>query len=80
MEKKKQRKVKKCLKCMKEFWRRFDLADEKYLSIFLGVFARIVKVAHFAQIINFSKRARGKDSPSKVNRQLGKHGNRPKKI
>ena len=65
---------------MKEFWRRFDLADEKYLASFLGVFARIVKVAHFAQIINFSKRAQGKDSPSKVNRQLGKHGNRPKKI
>ena len=79
MKKTKQKKVKKCLKCMKEFWRRFDLADEKYLSSFLGAFARIVEVTHFAQIIDFSERAQGKDSPRKVNRQLGKYGNRPKK-
>ena len=30
----KKRKVTKCLKCMKEFSRRFDLVNEKYLSIF----------------------------------------------
>ena len=38
---------------MKELLCRFDLANGKYLSIFLGVFARIVKVTHFAQVINF---------------------------
>ena len=51
---KKQNKCKempKCI-CMKEFLRRFDLANGKYLSIFLGVFARIVKVTNFAQVIN----------------------------
>ena len=64
---------------MKELWCRFDLADDKYLSIFLGVFARIVKVTHFAQIIDFSERAQRKDSPRKVNRQLSKYGNKPKK-
>ena len=32
---------------MKEFSHRFDLANGKYLSIFLGVFARIVKVTHY---------------------------------
>ena len=34
------RKVRKCLKYTKEFSRRFDMGNGKYLSIFLGVFAR----------------------------------------
>ena len=41
------RKVRKCLKCVKEYSHRFDLANGKYLSIFLGVFAKIGKVTHF---------------------------------
>ena len=32
---------------MKEFSHRFDLANGKYFSILLGVFARIVKVTHY---------------------------------
>ena len=46
-------KIRKWLKCVKEFSYRFDLANGKYLSIFLRVFARIVKDQHFAQVINF---------------------------
>ena len=44
-----QRKVRECLKWVKEFWRRFDFANLEIFSIFLGVFVRIVKVTHFAQ-------------------------------
>ena len=40
------RKVRKCLKCVKQSSRRFDLANGKYLSILLGLFARIVKITH----------------------------------
>ena len=72
----KKRKVTKRLKCVKEFSSRFRLANEKYLSIFLRVFARIVKVTHFAQIINCPKRAHGKVHPRKMNRQIDKDGNR----
>ena len=54
------RKVRKYLNCVKEFSRRFDLANRKYLSIFLGFFARIVKVTHFALVINFRERAHRK--------------------
>ena len=46
------RKVRKCLKYTKEFSRRFDMGNGKYLSIFLGVFARIAKVTHSAHVIN----------------------------
>ena len=53
-------KVRKYLNWVKEFSRRFDLANRKYLSIFLGVFARIVKVTHSAQVINFREKASGK--------------------
>ena len=53
------RKVRKCLRCVKEFSHRFDLENGKYLSTFLGVFARMVKVAHFALVINFCKRIYG---------------------
>ena len=60
--------VTKCLKCVKAFWRRFDLVNEKYLLIFLGVFVKIVKVTYFAQVINFPKIAHGKVHPRKVNR------------
>ena len=63
-----ERKVRKCLKCVKEFLRRFDLANEKYLSIFQGVFARIVKVTHFAQVINFCERAHGKIHLRKIDK------------
>ena len=59
-------KVRKCLKCVREFLRRFDLANGKYLSIFLGVFARITKITHFAQVINFRERIYDKVHPSKV--------------
>ena len=61
-------KVRKCLKCVREFLRRFDLANGKYLSIFLGVFARITKVTHFAQVINFRERIYDKVHPSKVDK------------
>ena len=46
---------KKWIRWVKEFFHRFDLANGKYLSIFLRVFARIVKATHFAQVINFRK-------------------------
>ena len=58
----------KCLKCVKEFSRRFDLVNVKYLSIFLGFFAKIVKVTHFAQVIKFLERAHGKIDPRKVDK------------
>ena len=72
----KKRKVRKCLECVKESSSRFDLANEKYLSTFPGVFARIVKVKHFPQVIIFCEKTRGKVHPRKVNRQVGKYGNR----
>ena len=56
-------KVMKCLKCVKEFSRRFDLVNGKYLSIFLGVFATIFKVT---QGNNICERAHGKFHPRKV--------------
>ena len=62
------RKSWKCLKCVKEYSRRFYLANWKFLSIFLGIFARIAKVAHFAQVINFRERARRKTHPCKVDK------------
>ena len=64
------RKVWKCLKCVNEFSRRFDLANGKYLSIFLEVFARIVKITHFAQVINVHERAYGKIHLHKVDKKL----------
>ena len=69
-KRKRKKKVTKCFKCVKEFFRRFDFA------IFKGVFARIVKVTYFPQVINFSETAHGKVHPRKVNRQIGKDGNR----
>ena len=48
--------------------RRFDLANGKYLSLFLEVFARMVKVTHFAQVINFPKRAQVKIHLRKVDK------------
>ena len=60
----------KCLMRVKEYSPRFDLANEKYLSIFLRVCARIVKVTHFAQVINFPERAHGK---------VGKQANRQRR-
>ena len=67
------RKVRKYLKCMKEFLRRFDLANGNYLSVFLGIFARIVKVTHFAQVAKFRERANRKMHPRKV----GKNNREP---
>ena len=61
-------KIRKYLKCVREFLRRFDLANGKYLSIFLGVFARITKVTHFTQVINFRERIYDKVHPSKVDK------------
>ena len=46
-------KVKKCLKCVKKFLGRFDWANGKYLLIFVGGFARTVKVSHCTQNIDF---------------------------
>ena len=54
------RKIRKCLKYVKEFWRRFDSANGKYFSIFIGAFARIVKVTHFAHVASFCERAHRK--------------------
>ena len=61
----KKRKVTKCLRSLKEFLHRFDSANEKYLSIFLTVFARIVKATHFAQVIN-SREFHVKNSKQKI--------------
>ena len=58
---------------MKEFLRRFDLANGNYLSVFLGIFARIVKVTHFAQVAKFRERANRKMHPRKV----GKNNREP---
>ena len=57
------RKDMKCRKYVKEFLHRFDLANEKNLSIFVGIFVRIVKVTHFAQVINFLRKAPHKKCP-----------------
>ena len=65
---KQKKKVRKCLRRVKEFLRRFDLASGKYLSIFHGFFARIFRVSHFAQAINFPGRFQGKVHPRKVNK------------
>ena len=62
------RKVRKCLKCVEEFLRRFNVGNGKYLSVFLVVFARIVKVTHFPQVTNFCERAHGKIYPPKVDK------------
>ena len=61
-------KVRKYLNWVKEFPRRFDLANRKYLSIFLGVFVRIVKVTHFAQVINFRGKASGNTLPRRADK------------
>ena len=62
------RKITKCFKRVKEFPGKFDLANWKYLSIFLRVFARIAKVAHFAQVMKFRERAHGKIDSRKVDK------------
>ena len=49
------RNVKKCLKYVKEYSRRYDSANGKYLSIFLRVFARIVKITHLTLKITVHK-------------------------
>ena len=49
------------------FSRRFDLL-ENIFSIFQGVFARIVKVTHLAQVINFREMAHGKIRQRKVDK------------
>ena len=38
------RKVRKCLLCVNEFWNRFDLANGKYLSIFLRVLQELLRL------------------------------------
>ena len=48
---------------------RFDLTNGKYLSIFLGAFTIIVKVTHFAQVINFCERAYRNDTQSQLNNE-----------
>ena len=65
------RKVRKYLKYVKEFLLRFGLANGKYLSIFVVVFARNVKVSHFLHVINFRERAHGKIHQCKVVRNKG---------
>ena len=49
--KKNRTKVRKCIRCVKEFPHRFDLANGKYMSIFLRAFVKTVKDAHSAQVI-----------------------------
>ena len=61
-------KDRKFRKCMKEFSRRFYLTNGKHLSIFLGFFARIVNVTHFAYVINLREKAHGKIHPRKVDK------------
>ena len=48
---------------------RFDLTNGKYLSIFLGAFARIAKVTHFAQVTNFCERAYRNGTQSQLNNE-----------
>ena len=55
------RKVRKSLRCVKEFSRRFDLTN----GIFARGFARTVKVTDFAQVINFREKAHRKIHPQK---------------
>ena len=47
-----------------KFSHRSDLVN----GIFARVFARIVKVTDFAQVINFRERTQGKIHPRKVNK------------
>ena len=62
------RKVRKWLKREKIFSRRFEMANAKYFPIFPEVFARIVKVTHLAQVINFRERAHEKTHLCKVDK------------
>ena len=62
------RKVRKWLKREKIFSRRFDMANAKHFPIFPEVFARIVKVRHLAQVINFRERAHEKTLLRKVDK------------
>ena len=62
------RKVRKWLKREKIFSRRFEMANAKYFPIFPEVFARIVKVTHLAQVINFRERAHEKTHLRKVDK------------
>ena len=62
------RKVRKWLKREKIFSCRFEMANAKYFPIFPGVFARIAKVKHLAQVINFRERAHEKTHLCKVDK------------
>ena len=73
--KQKEEKLLNALRTWRNFCVDLTLQFEIYLSIFLGVFARIVKVTYFAQVVNFSERVHRKVHPRKVNRQIGKDGN-----
>ena len=67
------KKVRKRLKCVRKFSRRFDLVNGKYLSVFQGVFVRIVKVTHLVQVINFRERAHGNCTRGQLNKmEIGK--------
>ena len=62
------RKVRKWLKREKIFSCRFEMANAKYFPIFPEVFARIAKVKHLAQVINFRERAHEKTHLRKVDK------------
>ena len=57
------RKSWKCLKCVKEFSRRFYLANWKFLSIFLGVFCKNYQGCTFCSGYQFSRKGSQENSP-----------------
>ena len=67
-------KVRRRLKCVKEFSHRSNLANGKYLSLFLGVFARIVKISHFSQVLSFQAIEQKKNFTWKIENKKYLHG------
>ena len=49
------RKVRKCFKCVKEFSRRFELANGKYFSIFLEFLQELSRLHIFLRLSIFTK-------------------------
>ena len=62
------RKVWKCFKSVMEFSGNWLSESEIYVN-FLGVFARIVKFTHFAQVMNFREVSHGMIHPRKLNKK-----------
>ena len=61
-------KLENALSAWKNFRKDLTWWNGKYLSIFLGLFARIVKVTYFVQVINFRERSYEKIHPHKIDK------------